>query len=49
MLMYESGDGQYTHTQVTAHGEQLQQIVGENNDLCLTFLNLPVWSQLATI
>ena len=30
--MYES-DGQYRHTQVTAQGEQLQQIVGENNHL----------------
>ena len=29
MLMYES-DGQFKH-QVTAHGEQLQQIVGKNN------------------
>ena len=32
MLMYES-EGQCKYTQVTAHGEQLQQIVGENNDL----------------
>ena len=32
MLMHES-DGQFRHIQVTAYGEHLQQIVGENNKL----------------
>ena len=37
MLMYES-DGQRKHIQVTAHGEQLQEIVGENDNLTADLL-----------
>ena len=37
VTMYKS-DGQHKHIQVTAHGEQLQQIVGKNNNLTADLL-----------